>query len=175
MRMGDESDSPLIQQAFLVHKSGCLIAYGASDKSEEEDYDIFASMLTAIQSFVKDTFGGGEWSLKRLEFEDRNIFIELGQYLYLAVVYEGRADNVMQSKVERTVDIIEEKFWQPCREWSGDMDDWTGCREILQPLFSKEWEEELKPSGPRCELCGAVIQDLDMVCPVCGYDSSMYR
>ncbi|MCK4266376.1 MAG: hypothetical protein KAX31_03785 [Thermoplasmata archaeon] len=172
--MGADADSPNIQQAFLVHKSGCLVAYKSAEVGEESDYDIFAGMLTAIQSFVKDTFGGGEWSLKRLEFEDRKIFIELGDYIYLAIVYSGMSDTKMQTKLERTVDIIEEKFWGACRDWSGDMDEWEGCREILSPLFTQEWEE-LEDEGPKCELCGAVIQDLDIVCPVCGYDSAMYN
>jgi len=171
--MGMDEDSPRIQEAFLVHKSGCLITYSSSDGAQDEDFDILAGMLTAIQSFVKDAFGAGQWSLKRLEFEDRNLFIELGDHLYLAIIYGGRADAKMQSKVERTVDIIEEKFWQQCKEWTGDMDEWEGVKDIINPLFVDD--EEVEDDRKRCELCGGLIGDLDIVCPVCGYDSSMYN
>ena len=171
--MGMDDDSPNIREAFLVHKSGCLITYSSSDGGADEDFDILAGMLTAIQSFVKDAFGAGQWSLKRLEFEDRNLLIELGEHLYLAVIYEGRADTKMQSKVERTVDIIEEKFWAQCKDWTGDMEEWGGVKDIIQPLFVEE--EEIEDDRNRCELCGGLIQDLDIVCPVCGYDSSMYN
>ena len=170
--MGMDDDSPHIQEAFLVHKSGCLISYSSASGGEDEDFDILAGMLTAIQSFVKDAFGAGQWSLKRLEFEDRNLFIELGDHLYLAIIYGGKADAKMQSKVERTVDIIEEKFWAQCKEWTGDMDEWEGVKEIMSPLF--EEDEELEDDRARCELCGALRDELDKVCVVCGYDFNMF-
>ncbi len=172
--MGTDLDSPQIQEAFLVHKSGCLITYSSKDGESDDDFDILAGMLTAIQSFVKDAFGAGQWSLKRLEFEDRNLFIELGDHLYLAVVYAGRADTKMHSKVERTVDIIEEKFWEQCKEWSGDMDEWDGAKDIIQPLFMSE-REEPEDERLRCELCGALRDELDKVCVVCGYDFERFR
>jgi len=171
--MGFDADTPQIQEAFLVHKSGCLITYSSAEGEADEDFDILAGMLTAIQSFVKDAFGAGQWSLKRLEFEDRNLLIELGEHLYLAVIYGGKADTKMQSKVERTVDIIEEKFWEQCKEWTGDMEEWEGIKEIIRPLFIIE--EDVEDDRARCDLCGAVIEELDIVCPVCGYDSSMFN
>jgi len=99
--------------------------------------------------------------------------IELGDHLYLAVIYGGTADMKMQNMLERTVDIIEERFWDQCKDWSGDMDEWIGAKEIIQPLFSEE-EEELEDDRPRCELCGALRDELDKVCPVCGYDFNMF-
>jgi OOP family OmpA-OmpF porin len=173
--MGFEHDSPEIKEAFLVHKSGCLISYANSKGDESQDFDIVAGMLTAIQSFVKDTFGAGQWSLKRLEFEDRNLLIELGEHIYLAVIYEGRADNKMQSKVERTVDIVQEKFWQPCKDWTGDMDEWVGIKDILGSLFISEEEDELVDERKRCELCGSIVEDPELTaCQICGYDFSMF-
>lgn len=171
--MGMDSDTPQIQEAFLIHKSGCLIAYSSLKEDSDEDFDILAGMLTAIQSFVKDAFGAGQWSLKRLEFEDRNLLIELGDHLYLAVIYAGQADMKLQNKVELTVDVIEEKFWEQCKEWSGDMDEWAGAKDILQSLFEVE-EQEIEDNRPRCELCGALRDELDKVCVVCGYDFSMF-
>ncbi len=172
--MGIDHDSPMIQEAFLVHKSGCLISYSSMEGETKDDFDILAGMLTAIQSFVMDAFGAGQWSLKRLEFEDRNLFIELGDHLYLAVVYEGKADTKMHSKVERTVDIIEEKFWEQCKDWTGDMDEWDGAKEIILPLFHDD-DQEPEDDRPRCELCNSLRDELDKVCVVCGYDFSMFN
>ena len=97
MSFGGETE---IEEAFLVHKSGCLLGYHTQEANVQVDYDIVAGMLTAIQSFVKDTFGEGRWGLKNLEFENKNIMIELGDNFYLALVYSGRATNKMKSKVE---------------------------------------------------------------------------
>lgn len=173
--MGMEDGSPVIKEAFLVHKSGCLITYANVQGDDSQDYDIVAGMLTAIQSFVRDTFGAGQWSLKRLEFEDRNLLIELGEHIYLAVIYEGKADVKIQSKVERTVDIVQEKFWQQCNNWTGDMDEWTGAGDIVKGLFIPEEDQEWADDRKRCELCGSIVEDTELTaCQVCGYDLSMF-
>jgi OOP family OmpA-OmpF porin len=174
--MGAADGSPEIKEAFLVHKSGCLITYANSKGEDNQDFDIVAGMLTAIQSFVRDTFGAGQWSLKRLEFEDRNLLIELGDHIYLAIIYEGRADNKMQSKVERTVDIVQEKFWQQCHDWTGDMDEWAGASDIIKCLFAPDEDGgELADDRKRCELCGSIVEDPEITtCQICGYDLSMF-
>ncbi|MDO9537313.1 MAG: hypothetical protein Q7J68_03235 [Thermoplasmata archaeon] len=173
--MDADDNSPEIKEAFLVHKSGCLICYANYKGEDNQDFDIVAGMLTAIQSFVKDTFGAGQWSLKRLEFEDRNLLIELGDHIYLAVIYEGKADVKIQSKCERTVDIVQEKFWQQCHNWTGDMDEWAGASDIIKGLFVPEEEDEWADDRKRCELCGSIIEDSELTaCIVCGYDISMF-
>ena len=173
--MSAEDGSPDIKEAFLVHKSGCLITYANHKGEQNQDFDIVAGMLTAIQSFVKDTFGAGQWSLKRLEFEDRNLLIELGEHIYLAVIYEGKADVKIQSKVERTVDIVQEKFWEQCGNWTGDMDEWQGASDIVKSLFLPEEDSGLVDDRKRCELCGSFVEDPELTaCQICGYDLSMF-
>ncbi len=132
-------------------------------------------MLTAIQSFVKEAFGAGQWSLKRLEFEDRNLLIELGDHLYLAVIYNGKADLKLQSRVEKAMDSIEGRFWVQCKEWSGDMAEWEGSKEMVKSLFSPEDAEDVEAgSGRKCDLCNSHMDEMDNICPTCGYDASMY-
>ena len=80
----------------------------------------------------------------------------------------------LQSKVERTVDIVEEKFWEQCHNWTGDMDEWEGSKELINTLFVPEEEEEWVDTTPRCELCGAQIGEHDTQCPICGYDFSQF-
>ena len=133
-------------------------------------------MLTAIQSFVKEAFGAGQWSLKRLEFEDRNLLIELGSHLYLAVIYSGKADVKMQSRVERAMAAVEERFWLQCKEWGGDMAEWEGSKEMIKALFAPEEPEEISAdAGRKCELCNGYMDESDKICPTCGYDASMYQ
>lgn len=174
--MGVEGGCPEIKEAFLVHKSGCLITYASSKGTEDKDFDIVAGMLTAIQSFVRDTFGAGQWSLKRLEFEDKNLLIELGEHIYLAVIYEGKADVKLQSKVERTIGIVQEQFWHQCGNWTGDMDEWAGAEDIVKGLFMPESDEEAVDDRKRCALCGWIVEDAEAAnCPMCGYELSEFN
>ena len=117
----------------------------------------------------------GQWSLKRLEFEDRNMIIELGGHLYLAVIYSGKADTKMQSRVENTMNAIKERYWLQCKEWTGDMSEWEGCNEMVMTLFAAEPEGEPEDAGRKCELCHSHMDEMDNICPTCGYDASMYQ
>jgi NTP pyrophosphatase (non-canonical NTP hydrolase) len=175
--MQTEGDSPKIQQAFLIHNSGCLITYADAKGDDAGDFDIVAGMLTAIQSFVREAFGAGQWSLKRLEFEDRNLLIELGDYLYLAVIYSGRADAKLQSKVEKVMDAIKERYWLQCKNWTGDMSEWDGSKDMVRALFADEPDaaEQTADGGRKCELCNGYMDESDKICPTCGYDASMYQ
>jgi hypothetical protein len=173
--MGTDDGAPKIQQAYLIHNSGCLITYADAKGDDAGDFDIVAGMLTAIQSFVREAFGAGQWSLKRLEFEDKNLLIELGDHIYLAVIYNGKADVKLQSRVEKAVDSIEERFWLQCKEWTGDMSEWAGSKDMVKSLFSEDVAEEPQDSGRKCELCHGHMDESDNICPTCGYDASMYQ
>lgn len=173
--MGATEVNPQIEQAFLIHSSsGCLITYASVKGNGGQDSDIVAGMLTAIQSFVREAFGAGQWSLKRLEFEDRNLIIELGDHLYLAVIYSGKADTKMQSRIENTMTAIKERYWLPCKDFTGDMSEWEGCNEMVMALFAAEADEP-EDAGRKCDLCNGHMDESDNICPTCGYDATMYQ
>lgn len=160
-----------MEEAFLVHKSGCLIGYHTKKSNVVIDYDIVVGMLTAIQSFVKETFGDGKWALKRLEFENKNIMIELGENFYLAIVYAGKATAKMNYRVEKTMKNIEEKYGYLGANWNGDMDIWAGTMDLVSCMFSEgdhETEEVIK-----CPLCGAIVEENTTTCHMCEFDFSL--
>ena len=166
-------DINTIDEAFLVHKSGCLIGYHTQEENIVVDYDLVAGMLTAVQSFVKDTFGAGQWSLKKLEFENKNIMIELGDNFYLAIVYHGKATTKMDYMVEKVMLEIEEEFGELGENWDGDMDIWDGTREHIQKLFTGEIDDI--PQVEYCQLCGAIIEPNIDKCPMCEFDFSVIQ
>ncbi len=171
--MSSDDTSPRIEEVFLVHKSGCLIEFMDIEKSIEVDYDLTIGMLTAIQCFVKDTFGAGQWSLKKLEFENRKIMIELADNFYLAVVYSGNATAKMNHEVARSLEIIEEKFGKVAENWNGDMDVWEGTKDLIGPIFTPDVEDILMDESIHCQLCGAPVDDDATSCPMCEFDFSL--
>ncbi len=171
--MGSEDNTPVIEEVFLVHKSGCLIEFMDIEQNTEVDYDVTIGMLTAVQSFVKDAFGDGTWSLKKLEFENKNIMIELAKNFYLAVVYSGRATAKMNHEVARSLEIIEEKFGKVAENWNGDMDVWDGTKDLIGPIFTPDVEDILMDESIHCQLCGAPVDDNATACPMCEFDFSL--
>ncbi len=73
---------------FLVGEDGALLC-----KSGDEglDADVFAGMLSAVQSFVRDSFGGGESAgLGKLVYGDMAILIEHGPGFFITGVVRGK-------------------------------------------------------------------------------------
>ncbi len=171
--MNSDDEHPVIEEVFLVHKSGCLIEFMNIEQNIEVDYDLTIGMLTAIQAFVKDTFGAGKWSLKKLEFENKNIMIELAKNFYLAVVYSGRATAKMNNRVEKSLEIIEEKYGPIAEDWNGDMDIWGGAKDLIGPLFSLDESHEEFDDAIQCPLCGAPVEEDSIKCPMCEFDFSL--
>ncbi len=80
-----------IEQVFLIQRdSGLVIGHVAAEESITRDADLVSSMLTAIGSFVHDSFEvGDEDQLETLEVGDVSVWIEPGPHAFLACVIRG--------------------------------------------------------------------------------------
>ena len=79
-----------IEDVFLIYYDGRLIHHMAKHLRPDMDDAIFGSMFTAVQEFIKDSLGrGGKGSLNVLGFGEKNVIIEQGRYVNLAVVFSG--------------------------------------------------------------------------------------
>ncbi|MBI4999997.1 MAG: AAA family ATPase [Euryarchaeota archaeon] len=80
---------------FAVDDSGALLSESAGGGSF--DTRTLAGTLGAVQSFVRDSFGGGG-GLGRLDFGDTTILIEHGDGVHIAAVLaEGEADGMREA------------------------------------------------------------------------------
>ena len=104
--MEHEIETPLFSQeehksfatVFAVNPAGLLVAQ-ASTGDEELDGDIFAGMLTAVQSFVQDSVGQDDKAkagLGRLEYGDLKIIIEHSQHIFVTAVFSGSEHQDMK-------------------------------------------------------------------------------
>ncbi len=125
-----------IEQVFLIYGSGLLIAHESSSGDNQMDEDIFSSMLSVIQDFVKDSFQEAEnYGIKKLEFGNRKILVERGQNVFMAVLYSGRTSTPVENKMRDTLIDIEREFGDELEEWDGDLEKLKGVREHLKELF----------------------------------------
>ncbi|NJL59637.1 MAG: hypothetical protein HC887_08320 [Desulfobacteraceae bacterium] len=106
-----------VEQVFLIHRETGLVLQ--SDVSKDtvvvQDADMVSGMLTAIQDFVRDSFGATQDdSLENLQFGDRSIWIEQSQFLVLAAVVWGNAPVELRKVIRDAVHAIHfENFGQP--------------------------------------------------------------
>ena len=134
-----------LDEVFLVYKNnGALIAH-VSKKDQGVDSDIVAGMFTAVQDFVKDTFGKDETpgaGLRRLEYGEKNILIEHGKNVYLAAVLVGPTGTKQVFRdLKGAVEIIEKNY--PVLEtWDGNLGKTRGTETVLKMLTSKDYPIE---------------------------------
>jgi uncharacterized repeat protein (TIGR01451 family) len=114
---------PSIDDAFVMYKDGRLIAHRRSKAKprSELDGDLVGAMLTAVQQFVSDSLSeGGEGKVKRLEFGDRELYLERGAHINIALIYTGSMNRKLQGQVKELASKIEGEHPE-LQNWDGRM------------------------------------------------------
>jgi tetratricopeptide (TPR) repeat protein len=125
----EEQEYVSFSQLFAINPAGMLIAK-ASHQEDELDADIFAGMLTAVQSFVRDSFdssGTATAGLGRLEYGSMKVMIEHGQHLFLVAVLKEKEHADMARSLKTCLKDLEE-------EHGHLLDNWTGSMSQVKPI-----------------------------------------
>lgn len=132
--------SPMIEGVYLVTKTGLLIQEIIREETEL-DPDLFASMLTTVGDFVRDTLSqlrGEETldSLNKLGYGDYTILIESGESTYLAAIITGEENEFLINDMRDSLIIVDRKYGKVLDRWDGDEEKVKGIGGILSPLIS---------------------------------------
>ncbi|MEW5760263.1 MAG: kelch repeat-containing protein, partial [Candidatus Thermoplasmatota archaeon] len=128
-----------IEETFLIYNDGRLIHHATSRLKPEMDKDILSSMLTAVQTFVKDAFGGGR--LDGLKIGDKNVLLEKGAFLGLACITIGKEPSGFRERMKETIMNIEISFKPVVIKWSGDISQFSGVDKHIEGLL--EYKEPI--------------------------------
>jgi len=121
-----------VEEVFLVSQGGMLISHFSRTLKPHRDRDILAAMLTAVQSFIRDSFDPREnGGLKELAFGRRKILIRQGAHAFLAVVIAGRASAGLARQMKTTLFRVEDAYADVLADWSGYLDEVVGADRIL--------------------------------------------
>ena len=94
---------PVIEEIFVIeHHSGLLI--GSASKNELMNGDVIGGMLTAIKSFVEDSFAKGAQELETIQYETYVILIRSFPSYYIAAAISGTVTATDKNKI--TEDIL---------------------------------------------------------------------
>jgi hypothetical protein len=129
-----------LQDLFLIHNDGRLIAHATRQESTNIDKDVVSAMFTAVQEFVKDSFQAGEVGLKKLEIGERNVMIEKGNYVYLAMIYSGWPPKDVFDTLRMLLSDVEERFKGKIERWNGTKKALKGVDEMLHTYMFQKYE-----------------------------------
>jgi hypothetical protein len=124
-----------IEDMFLMYNDGRLIQHTTRRIKADMDVDVFTSMLTALQAFVKDSMGretGGE--LGSMEFGGDKILLEKGKYVIVAVVITGGEPADLRDEMKTAVRNIESEFGAVLAGWDGGVVKLAGAKRFLSDL-----------------------------------------
>jgi hypothetical protein len=129
-----------IRDIFLVFNDGRLITHMTGEGEVSDiDEDILASMLTAIQDFVKESLASREVSsLDEMKYGDMNILIERGIFAYLSVVIKGYVTGKLKNEMKESLRNIERKYATILEGWDGDNKKLSDLEDELNLLIKNQ-------------------------------------
>ncbi len=136
----------VIDEVFLMHKSGILLRHVSQEPNLGKDDDLVASMFVAIQEFVRDSFRK-EASLDAVSFGGRRAAVVRGELTILAAVSSHGDVEYMIPEMLAAVRAVEAAYWNVLVAWDGNMSTIAGVDAILQKLmrgeFRSPWRVQL--------------------------------
>ncbi len=87
-----------IEEVFLIEQNSGLVV-GHYSKADAVDQDMIAGMLTAIKSFVEDSFAKTDGNLNTIEYGTLKIIIQDYRRFYIVAVVSGIVDAAYRSSL----------------------------------------------------------------------------
>ena len=134
-----------VEHVYLTDSGGTPLVHLSRTLPSDKDPDLVASMFTAIQNFMDDSFHSmGIGDVRSIEMGDRHhVAFGRGHAVLLYIVYRGRESNHLERRVIHFVHDLEARFASVFREWNGDMDRIVP----IQDYLAREWN--LRPRALR--------------------------
>ncbi len=133
-----------VEHVFLIHRlDGILLGHVSSVPGGEGDADLVSGMLTALQDFVRDSFGGEQTDeLEDLRVGERNVFVEHGSDVILAAVIRGHPPESLRTTLQETIELFHQKYGPRLHEFRGDVEPFQAfaprLRECLQSAYRQD-------------------------------------
>ncbi|MBI9086475.1 MAG: OmpA family protein [Desulfobacterales bacterium] len=138
-----------VEQVLLIMtESGVLIQHVVAKEIAMEDPDLVSGMLTAIQDFVRDSFGASiEDTLETLRMGDRIVRVEQHGGLTMAAVIRGNPPADFGLRMMHVLETVYLKKAEEIDAFEGDPDVFEEIRPDLEDcLETKLQKEEKRPS-----------------------------
>ncbi|MFQ6013452.1 MAG: hypothetical protein ACE5LS_07400 [Thermoplasmata archaeon] len=140
------SEDALVEDLFLLDRSGLLIRHLTRRLKPHVDPDILSGMFRAVQEFVRQAFREGEGEekgeLHEMSFGELKISLCSGRYVVLASVVRGESSAQIKDEMVAAIRDLEEKQGDSLRDWDGHMKSIVFVDEFLQRLLDGAYHGE---------------------------------
>ncbi len=139
-----------VEQVFLIHKeTGLVLQHVVRPGVVNQDADMVASMLTAIQDFARDSFRleAGE-ALETLQIGDLTVWIENGPQAVLAAAIRGNAPLDVRSVLQNALETIHLQQKNLLESFEGEVGPFEASRGHLNGCLVQAEREQEKQRPP---------------------------
>jgi outer membrane protein OmpA-like peptidoglycan-associated protein len=101
-----------VEQVFLIHRrTGLVLAHQVAPGAVARDAGMVSGMLTAIQDFVRDSFGAGDdEALETMRVGEHSVWLQQGPQALVAGVVRGMPPPELRGVFERTAEEIHQRL-----------------------------------------------------------------
>ena len=139
-----------VEQVFLIHRqTGLLLQHVMAESARVLDAEMISGMLTAIQDFVRDSFGVHEGEgLETVQVGELTVWIEQGPHAILACIVRGTAPPELKGMCEDALAHIHGEYWQALPAFEGNAAPFEGTRSHLEACLQSRYEAEERRASP---------------------------
>jgi len=134
-----QASPTIIDEIFLMTPDGRLLKHYTRRLRPDQDEDILAGMLTAVQNFIRESFDEAGGRLKEIRFENYDIFISHSKNVVIAAIISTKKPERLRTQLRLVTDDLEEQFGHKLKDWSGDKADLVGVDTIMKKLLSGKY------------------------------------
>jgi OOP family OmpA-OmpF porin len=123
-----------VEQVFLIHRQdGLVLQHLSAPDVETEDPEVVGGMLSAIEDYMRDSFGAGaNETLSSLEIGELTAWIEQGPRAVLAAVVRGVAPEEMRAALQDTLESVHANLAGELAAFTGDTTPFARARPYLE-------------------------------------------
>jgi len=128
------SSPTIVDEVFLMTPSGMLLKHYTRRLRPDQDEDILAGMLTAVQNFVRESFDEAGGRLNEIRFENYDILISHSKNIVIAAIISTKKPERLRDQLRTATDDMETQFGEMISHWSGDKKE-LGDVDLLMKKF----------------------------------------
>jgi hypothetical protein len=133
------SSPTIIDEIFLMTPTGMLLKHYTRRLRPDQDENIMAGMLTAVQTFIKESFDEHGGKLKEIRFENYDILISNSKNVVVAAIISTKKPERLRVQLREVTEEIEERFGEKLTKWSGDRRDIPDIDHVMKQLISGKY------------------------------------
>ena len=133
-----------VEQVFLIHKkTGLPLAHAVAPAVAMQDPSLVSAMLSAIQSFVHDSFNSPQGEgIEKLNVGEQEVWVEDGPYAIIAAVIRGMAPPDLRSTMVETLETIHRKFGTQLEQFQGETAPFAAAADDLAKCLDFRFKEK---------------------------------